>query len=94
MIAAQHEKKAGVCAGNGNTPALGAADWLSLAATPTFAIMAMLTLLGSTPDMICSVAQDASPLGGMVPMYLLMSASHLAPWLKLVSSRRRGVCQS
>ena len=25
-----------------------------------------------------------SPLSGMVPMYVLMSAFHLAPWLKLV----------
>ena len=93
MIAAQHEP-AGACSAGGNTAALGAADWLSLAATPTFAIMALLTFLSGAPDMICSVAQDASPLGGMVPMYSLMSALHLAPWLKLVSSRRRGVCQS
>ncbi|PSH57451.1 hypothetical protein [Phyllobacterium sophorae] len=93
MNAAEHEP-AGGGGGSANTTALGAADWLSLAATPTFAIMALLTLLGGTPDMICSVVQDASPLGGMVPMYLLMSALHLTPWLKLVSSRRRGVCQS
>jgi hypothetical protein len=26
----------------------------------------------------------------MVPMYLLMSAFHTAPWLKLISSRRGG----
>jgi hypothetical protein len=26
----------------------------------------------------------------MVPMYLLMSAFHLAPWLKLVASQRNG----
>jgi len=25
----------------------------------------------------------------MVPMYLLMSAFHSAPWLKLIASRRR-----
>jgi hypothetical protein len=43
-------------------------------------------------DAMCSVAA-ASPLGGMVPMYLLMSAFHLAPWLKLVSSRRSGTCR-
>jgi hypothetical protein len=36
----------------------------------------------------------ASPLGGMVPMYLLMSAFHLAPWLKLISRRRIGTCGS
>jgi len=56
--------------------AFAAADWLCLAAAPTFALMALLT------------AQGASPLGGMVPMYVLMSAVHSAPWLKLISSRR------
>ena len=64
-------------------------------ATPTFAIMALLTGLGgSPPDMLCSAAQDASPLSGMVPMYLLMSAFHSAPWLKLISSRRSGARRS
>src|SRR6202163_4136679 len=75
---------------SGNAAALGAADWLCLAAAPTFAIMALLTgvLGGGPPDTLCSAAQDASPLSGMVPMYLLMSAFHSAPWLKLISSRR------
>jgi hypothetical protein len=66
--------------------ARGAADWLSLAAAPTFAIMALLTGVLGGRD-ICSAAQGAWPLSGMVPMYLLMSAFHSAPWLKLVSSR-------
>ena len=76
----------------GDAAALGAADWLCLAAAPTFAIMALLTgvLGGGPPDMLCSYARDASPLSGMVPMYLLMSAFHSAPWLKLISSRRNG----
>jgi hypothetical protein len=67
-------------------PALGAADWISLAAAPTFAIMALLTGIhgGGSPDMLCSAAQDASPLTGMVSMYLLMSAFHSAPWLKRI----------
>jgi len=62
---------------------------LSLAAAPTFAIMALLAGIqdGGMPRMLCS-AHDASPLTGMVPMYLLMSAFHSAPWLKLISSRR------
>ncbi|MDE2330227.1 MAG: hypothetical protein KGK16_05550 [Bradyrhizobium sp.] len=66
--------------------ALGAADWLSLAAAPTFAVMALLTELfgGSAIDMICSATHDASLLHGMVPMYILMSAFHLGPWLKLI----------
>jgi hypothetical protein len=64
----------------------GAVGFLHLAATPTFAVMALLTgVLGSgSPDALCSVA-GASPLSGMVPMYLLMSAFHSAPWLKLLS---------
>ena len=80
---------------NGAAAALGAAGWLSLAAAPTFAIMALVSgaLGGGAPDMLCSAAH-ASRLGGMVPMYLLMSAFHLAPWLKLISSRRSGVRRS
>jgi hypothetical protein len=75
---------------SGHAPALGAAGWLGLAAAPTFAIMALLTGVGGgPPDMLCSAAQDASPLSGMVPMYLLMSAFHSAPWLKLISGRRK-----
>jgi hypothetical protein len=60
---------------------------LSLAATPTFAIMALLTAVhgGSVPQMLCSTAQEGSPLTGMLVMYVLMSAFHLGPWLKLIS---------
>jgi hypothetical protein len=68
-----------------------AADWLCLAAAPTFAIMALLTSVGGGPaEMLCSTAQHASPLGGMVPMYWLMSAFHSAPWLKLIFRRGSG----
>jgi hypothetical protein len=71
--------------------ALGAADWLSLAAAPTFAIMALSTCAfgGGAPDMMCSAAH-ASFLSGMAPMYLLMSAFHTAPWLRLISGARWG----
>jgi hypothetical protein len=75
--------------------ARGAADWVCLAAAPTFAIMALLMgVLGDPQDMLCASAQDASPLSGMVPMYMLMSAFHSAPWLKLISNWRRGARQS
>jgi hypothetical protein len=75
---------------NGNAAAIGAADFLYLGAAPTFAIMALLTgVLGGAPDMLCSATPGASPFGGMVAMYLLMSAFHLAPWLKLFSARYR-----
>jgi hypothetical protein len=71
-------------------PGHGAALWLSLAAAPTFAFMALLTAVpgGGAPDMLCSAAPGASPFTGMALMYLLMSAFHLGPWLKLIASRR------
>lgn len=73
-------------------PVLSAPDWISLAAAPTFALMALLTVVlgGGQPNMLCSAGQNGSPLSGMVPMYLLMSAFHSAPWLKLISRRRQG----
>jgi hypothetical protein len=69
---------------------------LALAAAPTFAIMALLTGIqdGGMPGMLCSAAHDASPLTGMVPMYVLMSAFHSAPWLRLITNRRRGGYQA
>ena len=72
---------------------LRAAGVLALAASPTFAIMALLTgVLGGGPaEMLCSAAH-VSPLSGMVTMYLLMSGFHAAPWLKLIgASVRRSV---
>lgn len=74
------------------TARFGAADWLSLAAAPTFAIMALLTEAfgGGAMDMLCSAAHGGSLLSGMVPMYLLMSAFHSGPWLKLIFRLRRG----
>ena len=68
------------------------ARWLALAATPTFAIMAVLTALaGNGPaEMLCGAGQG-SLLGGMVPMYLLMSAFHGAAWLGLIAERRGAV---
>ena len=74
----------------------GAAGWLCLAAAPTFAIMAVLSgiLGGGSQDMLCAAVPGASPLSGMVWMYLLMSAFHSAPWLKLIASRRSGAQQT
>jgi hypothetical protein len=78
---------------NGQASATGPADWLYLAAAPTFAIMALLTAVLSGGSPLCSAA-SVSPLTGMVPMYLLMSAFHLPPWLKLISRRRDRARQS
>ncbi len=67
------------------------AAWLSLAATPTFALMGACTLVSQSGahQMACSAAADMSPLGGMIAMYALMSAFHLPPWLKLITGWRR-----
>ena len=64
----------------------GLAKWLGLAASPTFAAMALLTSLDGGPIALCS-ATAGFPLSGMVPMYLLMSVFHTTPWLKLVADR-------
>ena len=69
-------------------PSQSAADWLSLAAAPSFAVMALMTATGGQPQWLCAAAHLGSPLSGMVPMYLLMSAFHTAPWLRLISGRR------
>jgi hypothetical protein len=73
----------------------GAVGWISLAAAPTFAIMALTTgILGGSPgNMICT-AGHASLLVGMVPMYLLMSVFRSPPWPRLISSRSRRSVQS
>jgi hypothetical protein len=72
----------------GSLASLGAGDWLSLAAAPTFAVMALLTGLpggGAMAGMLCPPAQGLLRWDGMVQMYLLMSAFHLPPWLKLIA---------
>ncbi|HEY0121176.1 MAG TPA: hypothetical protein VGC14_05340 [Rhizobium sp.] len=66
--------------------AFKAVNWLALAASPTFAIMALLMGILGGPADICSTGQNASALSGMTFMYLLMSVFHVAPWLKLASS--------
>lgn len=59
------------------------ARWLSLAAAPTFAVMALIAA-AAPQDMLCAAMRGSFSLQGMVPMYALMSAFHLAPWLRLV----------
>ena len=63
------------------------ADALCLAASPTFACLALLTGFhgGGAMDLLCA---GASPLNGMTAMYALMSGFHPAPWLRLAARRR------
>ena len=71
-----------------NAATRGAADWLfCLAAARTFSIMGVLRAFTAGDDMICSGVPDAFPFDDMVTMYLIMSAFHLPPWLRLISGR-------
>ena len=55
------------------------ASLLSLAATPSFAVLALFT--ANDTDILCG---HASSLGGMSLMYGLMVVFHLPPWLRLL----------
>jgi hypothetical protein len=63
-------------------------DRLTLAASPVFGFMALLTFYDDgARDLPCGMV-DGTPWNGMATMYLLMCAAHLPPWLKLLSRRR------
>jgi hypothetical protein len=49
--------------------------------------MALLTAFSTGPELSCLSGPSAAPLGGMTLMYLLMSAFHVAPWLRMMSRR-------
>lgn len=65
------------------------AGGLGLAAAPTFAVMALLTddRVGAATHMHGAGADGPWP-SGMALMYVLMSAFHLAPWLRLLAGTR------
>lgn len=66
----------------------GMANALCLAATPVFALMAVITAQGNATMLICSVHSNILPLNGMTFMYLLMSLFHLRPWLRRMAGTR------
>jgi hypothetical protein len=65
----------------------GATGWLSLAASPTFALMAWIAANDAHPIALCSARSSILPIDGMTAMYLLMSLFHVSPWLRLASAR-------
>ena len=85
-----------VCAESGKPgkwPHLRAEHLLSLAAAPIFAVMALLAAVhDGSKDTTCSGQHEASPLSGMVAMYVLMSIVHAAPWLRVIR-RRQGLLE-
>ena len=91
MIAYHQESPGGVVDG-GRTSAIGIADWLCLAAAPTFAAMALLTSFPESgpSELLCSVTHGSFSMGGMSVMYAMMSAVHLSPWLRRFPGRRNG----
>jgi hypothetical protein len=80
----------GTCAGTDHehraVASLRAADWLGLAATPTFAIMALMTVVvsGAPMDMLSTEGHGASSLSDMTAMYVLMAVFHAGSWLRLI----------
>ena len=72
---------------DGPASARVAAEWLGLAAAPSFAAMALMTVaLGGGAEPLCSA--HGSLMNGMAPMYLMMSAFHAGPWLRLIAGSR------
>jgi hypothetical protein len=77
------------CAIRGDAARTPAASLLSLAAAPTFVIMALWSAVAGGPaEMMCSSGGSALSLNGMATMYALMSVFHVSPWLTLLSNRR------
>jgi hypothetical protein len=66
--------------------ARGAAGWLALAASPTFALMAWIAANAAPTIAFCSSGSSILSIHGMTAMYALMSLFHLTSWLKLASS--------
>ncbi|MFB8341036.1 hypothetical protein ACWGNA_03750 [Brucella cytisi] len=64
-----------------------ASGWIGLAATPTFALMAWISAVGSQDIMMCSGASTFVSINSMAVMYVLMSLFHLSPWIKLFAAR-------
>jgi hypothetical protein len=65
-----------------------AADWLGLAAAPTFALLALMTAWLESGPLVEALCGGAA-LNSMATMYWLMSVFHAGPWLRLIARMRR-----
>ncbi|WP_297911815.1 hypothetical protein [Thiomonas sp.] len=78
------------CAGDRGAPDCRPARWIGLAASPSFGLMALGSVLaGTRVDALCGAMQGSSALFGMTAMYLLMAVFHLPPWVRLLYAARR-----
>lgn len=62
---------------------------LGFAATPLFALLALVSALSMSGLSLCSSTLPLLPINDMALMYLLMSVFHASPWLRLLSERTR-----
>ena len=69
-------------------PAPGGPRLLALAASPSFAAMALTRPAATPAETFCHAGPAGLPIDGMTAMYLLMSLFHLAPWLALAAGLR------
>ncbi len=60
---------------------------ISLAAAPSFALMAVIGAGAAPHAALCAAGAGGLPIDGMTAMYLLMSLFHLPPWLTLAFGR-------
>ena len=68
--------------------------WLALAASPSFALMALVSLVqGADPATLLCSAAGRAPFGGMTAMYALMSLFHAPPWIRLIDARSEADAQ-
>ncbi len=62
--------------------------WLGLAASPSFAAMAIASAIHAADPLAIVCGSSVGPLGSMTAMYALMSLFHAGPWLRLLERRR------
>jgi hypothetical protein len=60
------------------------AESLTRAASPVFALMALLTLRCGDAQSLCGTAGGGAAWNSMATMYILMCIAHVPPWLRLL----------